>query len=123
MGRGYRGRIIDPRAYELADGTGWIAEVYVAENIDADTVGSQFLLKEKFPTREAALEAALGLGKQEVDKRIRSSEVQDIFDQANKVPASSKHAGYGQTADLAIGSDGERKSVPRSKTPDDPFRS
>jgi hypothetical protein len=123
MSQHYKGRIVDPRAYELADRTGWTAEVYVAENVDDTTVDTQFFLKETFPTSAAALDAALAVGKREVDKRIQSSEVQDLFDQANKLPANSKHAGYGSTADIGLGSDGERKSVPRLKTPDDAFRS
>jgi hypothetical protein len=123
MSQHYKGRIVDPRAYELADRTGWTAEVYVAEDVDDTTVDTQFSLKETFPTREAALEAALAVGKRQVNKRIQSLEVQDLFDQANKLPANSKQAGYGQTADLGVGNDGERRSVPRLKTPDDPCRS
>ena len=73
MSKDYKGRIIDPRAYELADGTGWTAEVDVAENVGPSTIDTQFLLKERFPTKEAALEAAIAAGKRIVEKRIQSA--------------------------------------------------
>lgn len=73
MSERYRGRIIDPRACELSDGTGWTAEVYVAEEEDPATVDSQFSLKETFPTKEAAIQAAIAAGRREVDKRIGST--------------------------------------------------
>ncbi len=69
MSQRYKGRLIDPRAQELKDGTGWTAEVYVAEDIGPDTIDTQFVLPGVFPTREAALEAALGAGKRQVDGR------------------------------------------------------
>jgi hypothetical protein len=122
MSEHYKGRIIDPRAYELADGTGWTAEVYIAEDVGADTIDTPFFLRETFVTKEAALGAGLLVGRREVDKRIRSSEVQDIFDEANKLPATSRD-GFGPCADIGVAHDGQPKSVPRLKTPDDPFRS
>lgn len=70
MSERYRGRWVDPRAYELADGTGWTAEVYVAEDIGRDTVDTQFFLKGAFPRREAALAAAIAAGKRAVDQRL-----------------------------------------------------
>ena len=75
MSQHYKGRIIDPRAYELADGTGWSAQVNVAEDIDSETIDTPFSLREKFHTREAALEAALAVGKRQVEKRIESSAI------------------------------------------------
>ena len=122
MSEHYKGRIIDPRAYPLADGTGWSAEVYVAEDVDFATLDTQFIVKEKFPSKEAALEAGLVIGKGEVEKRIRSSEIQDLFEEANRLPATSQH-GFGPSADVGLASDGQPTSVPRFKTPDDPFRS
>lgn len=122
MSQHYKGRIIDPRAYELADGTGWSAQVNIAEDIDSETIDTPFSLRDKFPTREAALEAAFTVGKREVEKCIRSSAIQDIFDEANKLPVNSRHP-FGPDVDIGIASDGGRIAVPLLKTPDDPFRS
>ena len=74
MSQGYKGRIVDPRAFELTDHTGWTAEVYVAEDVGDETIDTQFLLKEVFPTKETALSADLSVGKREVDKRTKSDE-------------------------------------------------
>jgi len=129
MSEHYKGRVIDPRAYKLSDGTGWLAKVCIAENVDSETtVDIPFSLTDKFPTKESAIKAALAYGKQEVDKRIRSSEVENIFDEANKLPAISRQpfgpsTNLGVTADLGSARDGQSQPVPRLKTPDDPFRS
>lgn len=66
----YRGCFLDPKAYELADDSGWTAEVFVASRDGADIVDKGYFLKHKYPSREAALNAALFAGKQEVDRRI-----------------------------------------------------
>jgi hypothetical protein len=129
MSEHYKGRTIDPRAYKLADWTGWLAKVCIAENVDSETtVDTPFSLIEIFPTKESAIQAAVEHGKQEVDKRIQSSEVQDIFDEANKLPALSRQpfgpsTNLGFNADLGSAKAGHSKPVPRPKTPDDPFRS
>jgi hypothetical protein len=62
MSREYRGCILDPRAFELADGAGWKAEVDIAEDVEHETIDTPFFLKEVFPTKEAALSAALIVG-------------------------------------------------------------
>lgn len=58
---------MDPRVYERGDGSGWIAEVYVAEAVGSNVVDTQYLLKETFPTEEAAMAAALAEGRRIVD--------------------------------------------------------
>jgi hypothetical protein len=80
VSHGYKGRILDPRAFELADGTGWSGEVYVAEDVEDETIDTQFLLKEVFPTKEAALSAALIVGEREVDKRVESEEIHSVME-------------------------------------------
>jgi hypothetical protein len=69
MSEHYKRRIVDPRAYELTDGSGWTAEVYVAENDGADILDTQYLLKETFSTKESAMTAALQAGRNVIDKR------------------------------------------------------
>jgi hypothetical protein len=72
----YRGCWVDPRVYELADGSGWSAQVYVAHDVGVETVDTQWILKGKFPTREAAHEAALAAGKRKVDELRKDEEIQ-----------------------------------------------
>jgi hypothetical protein len=83
----YKSRIIDPRAFGLADGSGWTAEVYVADEFDDETIDGQFMLKEIFPAKEAALSAALVAGKREVDKRDISS----VLEQHTQLPSTHGH--------------------------------
>jgi hypothetical protein len=116
----YKGRILDPRAFELADGTGWTAEVYVAEDVEGETIDTQFLLKEAFPTKDAALSAALTIGKREVDRQIELDEIHSIMDQQTRLPSTHRH-GLGHCADdVAMGIEGPTK-VPGPENPEDRF--
>jgi hypothetical protein len=72
----YRGCWVGPCVSELTDGSGWIAEVSVAHNVGVETVDTQWILKGKFPTREAAHEAALAAGKRKVDELRKDEEIQ-----------------------------------------------
>lgn len=120
MSQRYKGRILDPRAFELADGTGWTAEVYVAEDVDDETIDTQFILKEVFQTEGAALSAALVAGKREVDKRVRSDEIHSVMEQQTQLPSTHRH-GLGHRADdVAMGTDGPTK-VPGPENPEDRF--
>lgn len=121
MSQGYKGRILDPRAFELADGTGWTAEVYVAEDVEDETIDTQFLLKEVFPTEEAALRAALIVGKRQVDKLIKSDDIHSVMEQQTRLPSTHRH-GLGHRADdVASGSDGQPTKVPGPENPEDRF--
>jgi hypothetical protein len=66
----YKGRILDPKANELADGSGWRAEVFIAEQDGADIVDTAYSLNGSFPTRATALDAAVASATREVDRRI-----------------------------------------------------
>ncbi len=123
MSEHYKGRVIDPRAYELSDGTGWTAEVYIAENVGPDTIDTQFLLKEIFPTKEVALESGFAVGKREVEKRIRSEDIQAVFDHATHLPSTHRHGLGHSTDDVAAGSDGQPTKVPGPENPEDQFKS
>jgi hypothetical protein len=71
----YRGCWVDPRVSELADGSGWSAQVYVAHDVGVETVDTQWILKGKFPTREEAHKAALEAGKRKVDELRKDEEI------------------------------------------------
>lgn len=63
----YKGRYINPRAYELKDGSGWTAEFYVEEHDGAGVTETQFALRRTFPTRESAIEAGMRSGRPKID--------------------------------------------------------
>lgn len=120
MSERYRGCWVDPRAFELSDGSGWSAEVYVAEDIESDTIDTRWILKGKFSTREAALEAATATGRHEVDKRIKENEIRSIVEQQTRLPATHQH-GFGGSDDVAAGTDGMPTKVHTPENPEDKF--
>lgn len=123
MSEHYKGCVIDPRAYELSDGTGWTAEVYVAEDVGSDTIDTQLLLKDIFLTKDVALAAGLAVGRGEVDRRIRSEDIQAVIDQATHLPSTHRHGFGHNTDDVAMGVDGRPTKVPAPENPEDQFSS
>ena len=121
MSQGYKGRILDPRAFELANGKGWTAEVYVAEDFEGETIDTQFLLKEVFPTEETALRAAWIMGKREVDKLVKSHDIHSVMEQETQLPSTHRHGLGHQADDVASGSDGKPTKVPGPENPEDRF--
>lgn len=116
----YKGCLIDPRAYELADGSGWGAEVYVAEDDGGDTVDTRFVLRGVYPSKEAALEAALETGKREVDRAQDSWDIRAILEDETRLPSTYRR-GYGSD-DIASGTDGLPTKVDRPENPEDLYR-
>lgn len=116
----YRGRLVDPRAYELADGSGWSAEVYVAENVGSDTIDTRWILKGKFATREAALEAAAATGRHQVDQRLKENEIRSVTEEQTHLPSTHQH-GFSGSDDVAKGADGMPIKVHTPENPEDRF--
>jgi hypothetical protein len=119
MSEHFKGRLIDPRAYELSDGTGWTFEVYIAEDEGADTIDTRLLLKEIFSSKEVALEAGFAVGKREVEKRIRSEDIQTVIDEATHLPSTHQHGLGHSTDDVGSGVGGEPNKVPGPENPGD----
>ena len=117
MSSHYKGRIIDPRVFELKDSQGWTAEVYVTEDEGGDTVDSRYILKGKFSSEDAARNAALQAGKRVVDSR----EIESVIEDSTQLPSTSRSAYGNRSDDLASGRDGNRKGVPGSGNPEDRF--
>lgn len=117
MSERYKSRWVDPRAYELSDGTGWDAEVYIAEDVGPETIDTRYLLTGKFATKEAAIEAALKAGKRKVDEIIRLGDIQSVIDDGTRLPPTYRR-GYG-TDDVAEGPDGLPTKVDRPDNPED----
>jgi hypothetical protein len=88
MSQRYKGRLTDPHPYELADGSGWSAEVYIAEDTGNETIDTQYFIQGIFPTREAAVQAAVTSGRRVVDKLISSREVQSVIASGTQLPPS-----------------------------------
>ena len=121
MSERYRRCIIDPRVHELAVGSGWTAEVYVAHDVGSDTIDHRFVLRGKFETRSAALDSAIAVGKREVDKGLPEPEIAAVFSEQTRLP-STHQTGFGSfTDDVAEGIDGNPTKVPTSGNPDDRF--
>jgi hypothetical protein len=117
MDERYKGRWVDPRAYELSNGSGWDAEVYIAEDVGSETVDTQYSLTRTFPTRETAIEAALNAGKRKVDENIRSDDIKSVIDEGTRLPSTYRR-GHG-TDDVAEGADGLPTKVDRPLNPED----
>jgi hypothetical protein len=64
---GYKGYVIEVQATELRDG-GFSVEFYIEEDESSGVTVTQFYVPSTFPTREAAIEAAVGTGRQKIDE-------------------------------------------------------
>ena len=122
MSQRYKGCWIDPRAFELRDGGGWTAEVYVAEDIGPETVDAQFLLRGSFPTEQAALEAAVRAGKHKVDEGIRSHDIRSLIEEETQLPSTYRHGLGHQTDDVAAGVNGSPTKVAGPDNPEDLYK-
>lgn len=120
MSQRYKSHWIDPRAYEPRHGSGWAAEVYVAGDVGPDTVDTRFLLRGVFSTRESAVEAAVNVGKSQVDKAIRSHDIHSLIESETRLPSTYRH-GYGAD-DVAEGVDGLPTKVDRPENPEDLYK-
>jgi hypothetical protein len=121
MSERYRRCIIDPRVHELTDGSGWTAEVYVAQDVGSDTIDHRFVLRGKYDTQSAALSSAVALGKREIDRGLPDPEIASVFSEQTRLP-STHQSGFGSfTDDVAENADGSPTKVPTSGNPDDRF--
>jgi hypothetical protein len=64
----YKGHVIDPRVYELLDGTGWKAEMSIYREHGSFGTETMFYLQKMYASREAALTAAIAAGRRKVDE-------------------------------------------------------
>jgi hypothetical protein len=94
--------------------------VYVAEDDGTETVGTPFIIRGLFATKEAATEAALNAGRREVDKARASREIQAVFEDQTRLPSTYRR-GYGSD-DVAQGPDGLPTKVDRPENPEDPYK-
>jgi hypothetical protein len=121
MSEQYRGMWIDPRVFEIADGSGWSAEVYVAEDDGPDTIDHRFILKPTFETEGLAVQTATATGRKIVDDKIRGLDIDSVIEQATRLPSTHRSAYGGRSDDVAAGTDGQAKKVPTSGNPNDRY--
>jgi hypothetical protein len=122
MARRYKGRLIDPHPYELADGCGWSAEVYVAEDTGNETIDTQFLVRGVFPTKEAAIQAAVVSAMRVVDKTIESRELRSVIAAETQLPSTHRHGLGHITDDVAAIPGGGPVKVPGPENPEDRYK-
>jgi hypothetical protein len=75
MSAEYKGRFIDPKINELADGSGWTAEVYIAERDGIDMNDTGYSFQGVYQTKEAALDVAIQGAMDLIDGKIRPATV------------------------------------------------
>jgi hypothetical protein len=121
MSEQYRGMWIDPRVFERADGSGWVAEVFIAEDDGSDIVDSRFMLKPRFATEDEAIGSALATGRKIVDDKIRGLDIGMLIAEATRLPATHRSAYGSRSDDVASDTGGQATRVPTSGNPDDRF--
>ena len=122
MSHRYKGRLIDPHPYELADGSGWSAEVYVADDAGNETIDTQYFVQGSFPTKEAAVRAAIISGRRVVDKWIASREIESLVAAETKLPSTHGH-GLGHVHDDVASVPGRGPvKVPGPDNPEDLYK-
>ena len=92
----------------------------MAENVGPDTIDTRWILKGKFPTREAALEAAAATGRHQVTERLKENDIRSVMEQQTHLPSTHQH-GFGGSDDIARGADGMPTKVHTPENPDDRF--
>ena len=121
MSEQYKGMWVDPRVFQRADGPGWVAEVFIAEEDGRDVVDSRFILKPTFQTEEEAIGAALATGRKIVDDKIRGLDIGTLIADATRLPSTHKSAYGSRSDDVAADASGQATRVPTSGNPDDRF--
>ena len=122
MSHRYKGRLIDPHPFELADGSGWSAEVYIAEDTGNEIVDTQYFVQGLFRTSEAALHAAITSGRRVVDKLIASREMKSLIAAGTRLPSTHGH-GLGHVHDDVASVPGRGPvKVPGPDNPEDLYK-
>ncbi|HEY3706037.1 MAG TPA: hypothetical protein VGL22_13315 [Terracidiphilus sp.] len=66
----YKGCFLQAIPNELADGSGWTVELYVARPDGEAILDTQYLFERKFPSERSAVDAAIEAGKRLIDGTI-----------------------------------------------------
>jgi len=101
MTQRYKGRLIDPHPYELADRSGWCAEVYIAEDSGNETVDTQYLIQGRFASQEAATQAAINSARRVIDRLVDARDARAAFDAGTRLPAAYRRGLGHENDDVA----------------------
>jgi hypothetical protein len=117
----YRGMSIRSIARPLKDGSGWISEILVAEEIGSDTLESRFVLKPKFATEDVAYNSAFATGRRIVDDKIRGLDIRAVIEEQTRLPSTHRNSFGSRSDDVAMGEQGQAVRVPEAGNPEDRF--
>jgi len=109
----YRGMSIRSIARPLKDGSGWISEILVAEEIGSDTLESRFVLKPKFATEDVAYNSAFATG--------RRMDIRAVIEEQTRLPSTHRNSFGSRSDDVAMGEQGQAVRVPEAGNPEDRF--
>lgn len=102
----------------MRDGTGWTAEIHIAESSGAGILDTQYILEGIFQTKGAALANAIASGKRVIDEK----DIQSLIEGETKLPPTARHGFGDRSDDLAMGSDGQPAQVPSPGNPEDRYQ-
>jgi len=119
MSERYRGMWIDPKTFERTDGSGWVAEIYIAEDDGSEIIDSRFVIKPTFGTEELAIRSALATGRRIVDDKIKGLDIGNLIAEATRLPTTHRSAFGSRSDDVATDAAGQATRVPTSGNPDD----
>ena len=63
----YKKCIVDARVHERADEPGWVAEIYIAQDVGFSVLDAPFYLGKTFNTADEAVTAAIEFAKRKID--------------------------------------------------------
>lgn len=96
--------VIDARAHEYRDGSGWSADFSIEEHDRSGVTDTMFYLQERFQSRDSAIAAALAEGRRKIAEGFSPNlEIQADIENASKLPMTYRHGLGHQSDDVAIG--------------------
>jgi hypothetical protein len=101
-------------AHPLKDGSGWISEILVAEEIGSDTLESRFVLKPKFATEDVAYNSAFATGRRIVDDKIRGLDIRAVIEEQTRLPSTHRNSFGSRSDDVAMGE--QSRGISRRRT-------
>jgi hypothetical protein len=108
-------------ARPLKDGSEWVSEIFVAEEIGSDTLESRFVLKPRFATELIAHDSAMATGRRIIDDKIRGLDIRAVIEEQTRLPSTHRNSFGSRSDDVAVGEQGQAVRVPGAGNPEDRF--
>jgi hypothetical protein len=87
--RAYKGKTIEAQSLELRAGKGWDSAFFVEEDDNGAVLVTQFVLRNIFPTAEAAIQAAFDAGREKIDSGFERKSVVENLQVGERKPNTS----------------------------------